>query len=125
MQQDADFITALFLYMFRASSAHHQEYNILMLDARNMYRKPAVIKSASCCIMSLFYLTLYCDAREHNIKKFVLGIFLEHIINLLVVVLLVIVVLVVAVVVLLLVVVIVVVAVVVLVFVVVVLVAVT
>ena len=29
MQQDADFITADFLYMFRASSAHHQEYNIL------------------------------------------------------------------------------------------------
>ena len=29
MQQDADFITAEFLYMFRASSAHHQEYKIL------------------------------------------------------------------------------------------------
>jgi len=29
MQQDADFITAYFLYMFRASSAHHQEYTIL------------------------------------------------------------------------------------------------
>jgi hypothetical protein len=29
MQQDADFITADFLYMFRASSAHHQEYEIL------------------------------------------------------------------------------------------------
>jgi len=29
MQQDADFITADFLYMFRASCAHHQEYNIL------------------------------------------------------------------------------------------------
>jgi hypothetical protein len=28
MQQDADFITAEFLYMFRASSAHHQEYKI-------------------------------------------------------------------------------------------------
>ena len=26
MQQDADFVTADFLYMFRASSAHHQEY---------------------------------------------------------------------------------------------------
>jgi len=26
MQQDADFITADFLYMFRASWAHHQEY---------------------------------------------------------------------------------------------------
>ena len=29
MQQHADFITADFLYMFRASSAHHQEYKIM------------------------------------------------------------------------------------------------
>jgi len=29
MQQDADFITANFLYMFRASCAHRQEYKIL------------------------------------------------------------------------------------------------
>jgi len=29
MQQSADFITAHFLYMFRASGAHHQEYKIL------------------------------------------------------------------------------------------------
>jgi len=29
MQQDADFITADFLYMFLASRAHHQEYKIL------------------------------------------------------------------------------------------------
>ena len=29
MQQDADFIAAEFLYMLRASSAHHQEYKIL------------------------------------------------------------------------------------------------
>jgi hypothetical protein len=29
MQQDAYFITAHFLYMFRASCAHHQEYKIL------------------------------------------------------------------------------------------------
>ena len=35
MQQSADFITADFLYMFRASSAHHQEYKILT-------RKPPV-----------------------------------------------------------------------------------
>ena len=28
MQQDADFITADFLYMFRASCAHYQEYKI-------------------------------------------------------------------------------------------------
>ena len=29
MQQNADFITADFLYMFRASCAHHQGYKIL------------------------------------------------------------------------------------------------
>jgi len=29
MQQDADFITADFLYMLQASCAHHQEYKIL------------------------------------------------------------------------------------------------
>ena len=29
MQQDADFIIADFLYMFRASCAHHQEYKTL------------------------------------------------------------------------------------------------
>jgi len=29
MQQSADFITADFLYMFRASGARHQEYKIL------------------------------------------------------------------------------------------------
>ena len=29
MQQNADFITADSLYIFRASSAHHQEYKIL------------------------------------------------------------------------------------------------
>ena len=29
MQQDADFITADFLYMFRESGAHHQEYKVL------------------------------------------------------------------------------------------------
>ena len=29
MQQDADFITADFLYMFRTSCAHHQQYIIL------------------------------------------------------------------------------------------------
>ena len=32
MQQDADFITADFLYMFRASCTHHQEYKILTLQ---------------------------------------------------------------------------------------------
>jgi hypothetical protein len=29
MQQDAEFITADFLYMFRASYTHHQEYKIV------------------------------------------------------------------------------------------------
>ena len=29
MQQDVDFIATDFLYMFRVSSAHHQEYKIL------------------------------------------------------------------------------------------------
>ena len=29
MEQDADFITAGFLYVFRASGAHHQEHKIL------------------------------------------------------------------------------------------------
>ena len=29
MRQDADFITVVFLFMFRASCAHHQEYKIL------------------------------------------------------------------------------------------------
>ena len=32
MQKNADFITADFLYMFRASSAHHQYYKILTLQ---------------------------------------------------------------------------------------------
>ena len=89
MQQDADFITADFLYMFRASSAHHQEYKILtrqppvqvvMVTGRSSLRHirdetesfvpnmSAVIKSASCCITSAFYLILYYDARKHKIK---------------------------------------------------------
>ena len=34
----------------------------------DMQRKSAVIKSASCCIMSVIYLTLYYDARKHKIK---------------------------------------------------------
>jgi len=73
MQQDADFITADFLYMFRASSAHHQEYKMLTRQPpvqvvmvaggtslrHGGVRKSAVIKSASCCITSVFYFTLY------------------------------------------------------------------
>jgi len=35
----------------------------------------AVIKSASCCITSVFYLTLYCDARKHKIKIYVILLF--------------------------------------------------
>ena len=33
MQLDVDFITADFLYMFRPSCAHHQEYKILTRQA--------------------------------------------------------------------------------------------
>ena len=33
-----------------------------------MYRKSAIIKSASYCITSVFYLTLYCDARKHKVE---------------------------------------------------------
>jgi hypothetical protein len=36
MQQDADFITADFLYMFLASCAHHQECKILTRFVPNM-----------------------------------------------------------------------------------------
>jgi hypothetical protein len=39
MQLDTDFITTDFLYMFRASSAHHQEYKILT-------RQPQVVMVA-------------------------------------------------------------------------------
>ena len=34
MQQDVDFVTAEFLYMFRASSGHHQDYKILTRQPR-------------------------------------------------------------------------------------------
>ena len=82
MQQDTDFTTADFLYMFRASCAHHQEYKILtrqppvlvvmVADGSSLHyiraEVSAVIKSASCCITSVFYLTLYYDARKHKIK---------------------------------------------------------
>jgi hypothetical protein len=68
MQQDTDFITADFLYMFRASSAHHQEYKILTRQPPVLVVMVAVIKSASCCITSVFYLTLYYDARKHKSK---------------------------------------------------------
>ena len=73
--------------MFRASCAHHQEYKILtrqppvqvvMVAGGSSLRhirdettveKVCRNKSASCCITSVFYLTLYYDARKHKIKK--------------------------------------------------------
>ena len=70
MQQDADFITADFLYMFRASCAHHQEYKILT-------RQPPVqvVMVAGGSLLRhirdetvLTYLNLYYDARKHKIK---------------------------------------------------------
>jgi len=70
MQQDADFITADFLYMFRASCAHHQECKILtgqppvqvvmVAGGSSLYH----IRDET----SVFYLTLYYDARKHKIK---------------------------------------------------------
>ena len=69
MQQDADFITADFLYMFRASSVHHQEYKILT-------RQPpvqVVMVAGGSSLRHIrdetsFYLSLYYDARKHKIK---------------------------------------------------------
>jgi len=58
MQQDADFITEDFLYMFRASCAHHQEYKIL---TRQPPVQVVMVACATCnhnCITSVFYLTL-------------------------------------------------------------------
>ena len=81
MQQDADFITADFLYMLRASCVHHQEYKLLTRQPqvqvvmvvggsslRHIRDETDPPKSASCCITSVFYLTLYYDARKHKIK---------------------------------------------------------
>ena len=69
MQQDADFITADFLYMFRASCAHHQECKILtrqpLVQVVMVAGGSALRHMAECC----FYLTLYYDARKHKIKK--------------------------------------------------------
>jgi len=50
MQQDADFTTADFLYMFRVLSAHHQEYKLLT-------RQPPVqvVMAAGCCHDSILY----------------------------------------------------------------------
>ena len=76
MQQDADFITADFLYMFRASSTHHQEYKILtrqppvqvVMVAGGSSLRHIRDGTDSCCITSVFYLTSYYDARKHKIK---------------------------------------------------------
>jgi hypothetical protein len=57
MQQDADFITADFLYMFRALSAHHQEYKILT-------RQPlvqVVAELGSTCNHNYLYRWLLCQ----------------------------------------------------------------
>ena len=67
MQQSADFITADFLYMFRASSAHHQEYKILTLQPPVQVVMVAGGSSLR-HMTSVFYLTLYYDARKHKIK---------------------------------------------------------
>ena len=72
MQQDADFITADFLYMFRVSCAHHQEYKIL---TRQPPVQVVMVAGGSSLrhirdeTESVFYLTLYYDAQKHNIKK--------------------------------------------------------
>ena len=60
MQQDADFIIADFLYMFRASSAHHQEYKILT-------RQPPVQVVMVAGGSSLRHIRdeTVCDAQKH------------------------------------------------------------
>jgi hypothetical protein len=58
MQQSAYFITADFLYMFRASGAHHQQYKILT-------RKPPVqvvmVAGGSTCNHNYLYRWLPCQ----------------------------------------------------------------
>ena len=56
MQQDAAFITADFLYMFRASCAHRQEYKILT-------RQPPVqvgMVAVGCISCYTRWLRLFC-----------------------------------------------------------------
>ena len=50
MQQDADFITADFLYMFRASCAHHREYKILTRQPLVQVQVPVPVAA-----LSVFY----------------------------------------------------------------------
>ena len=59
MQQSADFITAYFLYMFRASSAHHQEYKILT-------RQPPVQVVMVAGGSSLCHMAEWGSTRNHN-----------------------------------------------------------
>ena len=72
MQQDADFITADFLYVFRASCAHHQEYKILTQQPPvQVVMVVEKVCSNKICILLHHVgvlLTLYYDARKHKIK---------------------------------------------------------
>jgi hypothetical protein len=67
MKQDGDFITADFLYMFRASCAHHQEYKILTLQPPVQV---VMVAGGSPLrhIRDETALTLYYDARKHKTK---------------------------------------------------------
>ena len=56
MQQDADFITADFLYMFQASSTHHQEYKTLTQQP-----PVQVVMDASTCNHNYLYRWLPCQ----------------------------------------------------------------
>ena len=58
MQQDAYFITADFLYMFRASCAHHQECKILTRQFRFV---PNMAKWGSTCNHNYLYRWLPCQ----------------------------------------------------------------
>ena len=76
MQNDADFITADFLYMFRPSCAHHQEYKIL---TRNDSFVPNMAKWGSTCnhiylyrwLPCLYFILLMMGAwRPKHVEKF-------------------------------------------------------
>ena len=85
MQQDADFITADFLYMFRTSCAHHQKYKIMTRQppvqvvmfvggsSLRHIRDETVVSSLDSFVpnmASVFYLTLtrgiYCAYFTHT-----------------------------------------------------------
>ena len=55
MQQDADFITADFLYMFRASSARHQKYKILTWQPPVQVVTVATCPCTGGCHVSILY----------------------------------------------------------------------